>query len=124
VSGVVGRFLQQGKRDRIGGRGIGHSLHAGRAPIVDAFNSRRRLAMSEPKDSPDLQGEGNYDATRRYDKAAREFAQSGKVDEAARRAEPSSPQEAEELERAERAGQSHSKGEDPQITTPGSPPRK
>lgn len=61
----------------------------------------------------DLQGEGNYDGTRRYDKAAHEFAESGKVEEAARAARPRSPEEAEELIRAERAAKSHSKGEDP-----------
>ena len=38
--------------------------------------------MSQPTDSKDLQGEGNYDATRRYDKAATDFAKSGKVEEA------------------------------------------
>lgn len=70
---------------------------------------------SKATDTKDLQGEGNYDATRRYDKAARDFAQSGKVDEAARAAQPGSPEEAEALKRAEEAGQSHSKGEDPAL---------
>lgn len=78
--------------------------------------------MTPPKDNPDLQGEGNYDATRRYDKAAHEFAQSGKVDDAARAAKPASPEEAEALKRAERAGRSHSKGEDLAPATP--PARK
>ena len=71
--------------------------------------------MSQPSNDKDLQGEGNYDATRRYDKAAHEFAQSGKVDEAARAAEPGSTEEAEELKRAEDAGKSHSKGDDPRC---------
>jgi hypothetical protein len=77
--------------------------------------------MSKPKDNPDLQGEGNYDASRRYDKAAHEFAQSGKVDDAAHAAKPVSPEEAEALKRAERTGRSHSKGED--ATVAPSPPR-
>ncbi len=71
--------------------------------------------MTDPNkaaDTQDLQGEGNYDATRRYDKAAHDFAQSGKVDEAARAAQPGSAEEAEELKRAEEAGKSHAKGED------------
>jgi len=59
------------------------------------------------EDNKDLQGEGNYDATRRYDKAAHEFAESGKVEEAARAARPTSPEEADELIRAERAGKAH-----------------
>ena len=36
-------------------------------------------APDKPAPDKDLQGEGNYDATRRYDKAARDFVQSGKV---------------------------------------------
>ncbi|MES3015847.1 MAG: hypothetical protein V4750_19235 [Pseudomonadota bacterium] len=74
--------------------------------------------MTDPNkaaDTQDLQGEGNYDATRRYDKAAHDFAQSGKVDEAARAAQPGSAEEAEELKRAEEAGKSHAKGEDPAL---------
>jgi hypothetical protein len=84
--------------------------------------------MNQPKDK-DLQGEGNYDATRRYDKAAKEFAESGQVDEAARAARPDSAEEAEELRRAEREGLSHSKGEDASKQPPapadqGSTPRR
>jgi len=71
----------------------------------------RQPAAGNP-DSPDIQGEGNYDATRRYDKAAGDFAKSGKVDEAARAAQPRDAKEAEQLRRAEQAGRSHSKGED------------
>ena len=74
--------------------------------------------MSEPTDNKDLQGEGNYDASRRYDRAAHEFAKSGQVDDAARAARPTSPEEAAELIRAERAGKSHSKGEDPSTDAP------
>ncbi|HWH80639.1 MAG TPA: hypothetical protein VNU71_00215 [Burkholderiaceae bacterium] len=67
--------------------------------------------MNPPRDK-DLQGEGNYDATRRYDKAARDFAESGKVEPAARAAEPEDAAEAESLKRAEEIGKAHSKGED------------
>ncbi|MES2993473.1 MAG: hypothetical protein V4844_18765 [Pseudomonadota bacterium] len=69
--------------------------------------------MSDPQpDKKDLQGEGNYEATRRYDKSAREFVESGSVDDAAAAAAPETAQEAEEMERAEQIGKSHSKGED------------
>ena len=61
---------------------------------------------------PDLQGEGNYEAGRRYDKAARKFAKSGKVKGAAQAARPDSAEEAAELERAEQEGKSHSKGDE------------
>ena len=72
----------------------------------------------QPADS-EVQGEGDYNAARRYDKAAREFAESGKVDEAAREARPTSPEQADELNRAEREGKSHAKGEDPLLNDPG-----
>jgi hypothetical protein len=58
-----------------------------------------------------VQGEGDYEAGRRYDKAAREFARSGKVEPAARDAAPDSAAEAEQMQQAEDIGKSHSKGE-------------
>lgn len=83
----------------------------------------KKAAPDKPAPDKDLQGEGNYDATRRYDKAARDFVQSGKVDEAAREAQPDTPEQAESLKRAEEIGKSHSRGEDPAITAP-KPARK
>ena len=77
---------------------------------------------TNPKDQ--VQGEGDYEAARRYDKAAREFAESGKVDDAARDAGPRSAEEADELRRAEREGKSHAKGEDPLLNNPGKAPEK
>jgi hypothetical protein len=68
--------------------------------------------MAHPPRDKDLQGEGNYDATRRYDKSAREFVESGSVDDAAAAAAPENAAEAEEMKRAEEIGKSHSKGED------------
>jgi len=65
--------------------------------------------------SDQVQGEGDYNAARRYDKAAREFAESGQVDKAAREADPGSAEQARELEDAEREGKSHAKGEDPLL---------
>jgi len=71
----------------------------------------RNPAKGTPVDAPDIQGEGNYDATRRYDKSASDFAKSGKVDEAARAAQPKDAKEAEEMRRAEQAGRSHAKAD-------------
>jgi hypothetical protein len=67
--------------------------------------------MSTPTRKDEVQGEGDYDAGRRYDKASREFAESGKVEPAAHDAAPADADEAAELERAEAEGKSHSKGE-------------
>jgi hypothetical protein len=73
------------------------------------------MTSSTPK-KDEVQGEGDYDAARRYDKAAREFAESGKVEPAAHEAAPGSAAEADEMKRAEEIGKSHSKGEGPLVS--------
>ena len=60
-----------------------------------------------------VQGEGDYQAAHTYGESVRSFVQSGKVDDAAKAAKPSTPQQQKELLEAEREGSSHSKGEDP-----------
>jgi hypothetical protein len=72
--------------------------------------------MGTTPDKDQVQGEGDYDAARRYDKASRDFAKSGKVDPAAHDAAPDDAREADELERAEDEGKSHSKGEGPLVS--------
>lgn len=74
--------------------------------------------MNQPQSigNNDLQGEGNYDAARRYDKAQREFVESGQVDDAARKSAPQNADEAQQLRRAEREGKSHAKEEDPAVS--------
>jgi hypothetical protein len=61
-------------------------------------------------------GEGNYAGTRQYDKATKEYTESGRVEQAARAATPKSDAEAREMEAAEAEGKRHSKGEDPALT--------
>lgn len=62
------------------------------------------MAETPKSDAPhggDLQGEGNYDAARKYDAEQAEFAKSGKVNEAARKAEEAlDGPEGADLERA------------------------
>ena len=65
-----------------------------------------------------VQGEGNYEAARRYDEAQKRFVESGQVDKAADEAAPQNQAEAEALRRAEEAGKSHAKDEDPDIERP------
>ena len=67
--------------------------------------------MNQPGEKDKVQGEGDYDAARRFDKAERDFVRSGKVDEGARNAPPRSAEEAAEMEKAEETGKSRSKGE-------------
>jgi len=61
-------------------------------------------------DKPDVQGEGNYDAARRYRKDVNDFLEKEDVEKAAHEAAPKSPDEQREMDEAERAGRSRSKG--------------
>jgi len=58
-------------------------------------------------------GEGNYQASRVYNKATKKFVDSGRVAEAARSAAPGTPAEAEDMNRAEQAGLQRAKGHEP-----------
>jgi hypothetical protein len=58
-------------------------------------------------------GEGDYESAERYQREAKRFAESGKVEKAARRAkEAVDSDEAEELEEAENEGKARAKEED------------
>ena len=65
-------------------------------------------------------GEGNYTASRHYNDRAKQFAESGKVEQAARDAAPRDQDEARQLRDAEQAGKSRMKEEDPALQ-PGKP---
>jgi hypothetical protein len=55
-------------------------------------------------DKNQIQGEGNYDAARKFDEEERAFVKSGKVEQKAKEAEEAlAGPEAEELERARKA---------------------
>jgi hypothetical protein len=60
-----------------------------------------------------VQGEGDYDAARRYRKDVRAFVATHDVEKAARAAAPRSRTEATELEKAETAGRSRARGSTP-----------
>jgi hypothetical protein len=63
-----------------------------------------------------VHGEGNYDATRKYNAATKRFVDAGKVDKAAHDAAPASDAEALQLAAAEAEGKSRAKEEDPLLT--------
>jgi hypothetical protein len=68
--------------------------------------------MAEKK----IEGEGNYTAARDYDRDQKRFAESGKVEKAARdAAQAVQGPEGDRLRQAEQAGKSHAKGEDPAL---------
>lgn len=60
-------------------------------------------APKDDKDQP-LQGEGNYAAARRHRESVEKFVESGRVEPAARDAEPDTPEQAEALKQAEERG--------------------
>jgi hypothetical protein len=60
-------------------------------------------------------GEGNYKASREYNEATKRFVESGRVEDAARKAQPKNAQEAAEIERAEAAACERAKEEDPAL---------
>jgi hypothetical protein len=61
-------------------------------------------------EKPDIQGEGDYEASRRYRKEVHDYMDKADIDKAAHEAAPKSPDEQREMEEAERTGRSRSKG--------------
>jgi hypothetical protein len=62
-----------------------------------------------------VQGEGDYEATRRFRKRTDEYLNNNDVEKAAIRAAPTSRDEAEDMEAAEAAGKRRARGEDPAL---------
>ena len=79
--------------------------------------------VANPK-SGKVQGEGDYQAAKTYNDAAKKFAQSGKVEQAARDAEPHDADEAADMKRAEEAGLAKAKDEDPGVAQIHRPAKK
>ena len=73
---------------------------------------------AKPDTTAHVQGEGDYDAARRFNDSERRFVAEHDVAKEAHDAEPATPGEASELLEAERKGREHAKGEDPQIERP------
>lgn len=63
-----------------------------------------------------VQGEGDYEAARRFNEAEAEFVKAGRVPDAADKAAPRSLEEKEEMERAEQRGRQRAKEEDPAVS--------
>lgn len=69
--------------------------------------------MSEhTKEGSKMQGEGDKEAAREYNRATQEFVESGRVEEAAEQARDQDPGEAES---AEQAGRERAKEKDPAV---------
>ncbi len=65
-----------------------------------------------------VEGEGSYRGTKDYNERTRKFIESGKVEDAAHKAEPKNEQEKHEMQKAERIGRSRAKEEDPALRQP------
>jgi hypothetical protein len=65
-----------------------------------------------------VEGEGSYTGSKEYNKRTEKFVQSGKVEDAARDAEPKSEEEKHAMQKAERMGKERAKGEDPALKNP------
>ena len=65
-----------------------------------------------------VQGEGDYDAARRYEEKLRDHVQHHDVEKEARDAEPANKGEERELERAEEQGKRRAKEEDTLLEHP------
>ena len=79
------------------------------APRMKVRATKTTKPEQSVENDPPMQGEGNYTAARRYDKAQKGFVKAGKVGEAARKAKPKGPREAQELAEAEKAGRDKAK---------------
>jgi len=71
--------------------------------------------MSKPAKGSKVQGEGDYEAARRYRKRTAAFLETNDVDKVAKRAAPRSRADAQGMAAAEAAGKKRAKGEDPAL---------
>ncbi len=80
------------------------------------MEERKREGQKPKGNSHDkVEGEGSYSGTQDYNERTKKFVDSGKVEQAARKAKPQSEEEAHQMHKAERIGKQHAKGEDPAV---------
>jgi len=80
--------------------------------------------MARQEKGSKVQGEGDYEAARRFRKRTQTYLENNDVEKAAVRAAPRSRKEAEELAAAEAAGKKRAKGEDPALRRRSAPRAK
>ena len=109
-----GRDLQRNKQSDSGQGGQQGSTQPG--PKGGRQQGQQSEAASTSSGGQqNVYGEGNYAASKQYNDATRDFAKSGRVDEAARNAAPQSDADALQMQAAEAEGKRHAKGEDPAL---------
>lgn len=65
-----------------------------------------------------VEGEGSYTGSKDYNQRTKKFVDAGKVDDAARKAEPGTEEERQAMHKAERLGKQRAKDEDPALKKP------
>ena len=114
---------QQSQQDRDSKQGFEQGRHAGQANFTGSPSGNQphqpkgNKQQSQQGESSGNQqyGEGNYAASRDYNQRTKDFVESGKVDEAARKAAPNNEKEAREMSEAEREGRRPMREEDPAL---------
>lgn len=99
----------------------GQRSASARKPSTRASSGQPPSGNGDTRDSApgaQVQGEGNYEAARRFNDAERAFVKHADVDQAARAAEPADAKEARDMEHAETETREHAKDEDPQLRHP------
>lgn len=76
------------------------------------------MERKDQQNKDKVEGEGSYSGSKDYNERTKKFVDSGKVDEAAHKAEPRNEQERHEMQKAERIGKQHAKDEDPALKDP------
>jgi hypothetical protein len=74
--------------------------------------------QDRPQQGNKIQGEGDYEAARRYDDKTRQFVRSHDVEQEARDAAPENAGEQRAMEQAEQEGKARAKEEDPLLDDP------
>ena len=74
--------------------------------------------MERKDQNQGVEGEGSYEGSKDYNERTEKFVDSGKVEQAARDAEPRNEEERQAMQKAERIGKQHAKGEDPALKKP------
>ena len=92
---------------------------------MSEHNDKRSRKDRKPRVRDSVQGEGDYQAARRYREDIEDFVSKADVDALAHQSAPSSAKEARDLALAEERGRDRSKGDavaDPGIMYPGRKP--
>ena len=110
-----GRDLQRNKQSDSGHGSQHEQASTQPSPKGGRQQNQQSDGATSGAGQQNVYGEGNYAASKQYNDATRDFARSGRVDEAARNAAPQSDAEALQMQAAEAEGKRHAKGEDPAL---------